>query len=160
MIFLTVGTHPQQFDRLLKKVDELIEKGIIKEEVFGQIGHTDYKPKNYKYEKFIGLEEFGKRMKEANLIITHGGEGNIGMAIQLKKNMVIVPRLKKFGEHTNDHQLELAEASKKAGYGIVIEDVKKIEEAIEEAKKFKVRKKEEGKIAELIENFIGVEFGK
>lgn len=56
MIFVTVGTHEQPFDRLLKKIDELIENKIIKEKIFAQIGYTDYKSKKFKHEKLLAFK--------------------------------------------------------------------------------------------------------
>ena len=44
MIFVTVGTHEQQFDRLVKKVDELKESGTLKEEVVIQTGYSTFHP--------------------------------------------------------------------------------------------------------------------
>ena len=46
MIFITVGSQKFQFNRLLEQIDLLIENKIIKEEVFAQIGSSDYIPKN------------------------------------------------------------------------------------------------------------------
>lgn len=38
MIFVTVGTHEQPFNRLIKKVDELKRDGVIQEDVIMQTG--------------------------------------------------------------------------------------------------------------------------
>jgi len=154
MIFVSVGTHKQQFDRLLKEIDQLIEKNIISETVFAQIGHSKYKPKKYKYKKFLGIEEFDKKIKNCSLFITHAGEGNIGTALQMEKKMIIAPRRKKFDEHTNDHQLELAEAIAKEKQAIVC-DINGIENALKTVKKIHVKKTEHAnKIIELIEDFL------
>lgn len=42
MIFVTIGTQKFPFDRLLKKIDELIESGFIKEKVIAQVGNSAY----------------------------------------------------------------------------------------------------------------------
>ena len=60
MIFITLGSQKFQFNRLLKAVDELVAAGKIKDEVFAQIGYSDYKPMNYKYEQFLDREKFSK----------------------------------------------------------------------------------------------------
>lgn len=157
MIFVSVGTHKQQFDRLLKEIDFLIEKKIIKEEVLAQTGHSTFKPKNFKFKKFMQLDEFDKNLKKCSLFITHAGEGNIGTALQMEKKMIIIPRMKKFGEHTNDHQLELAEAIKKEKQAIVIKNEKEIENALEDVKKIKIKQPKHAKnIIELIDNFVKV----
>ena len=45
MIFVTVGTHEQQFDRLVEAVDRLGENGDFDEEIIIQIGYSTYKPR-------------------------------------------------------------------------------------------------------------------
>ena len=107
MIFVTVGSQKFQFNRLLKKIDELIENKVINEEVFAQIGVSDYKPQNYKYKEFVTQDEFNKYLDEARLIITHAGNGVIVNAIKKGKKVIGIPRLSKFGEHVDDHQIQL-----------------------------------------------------
>lgn len=107
MIFITLGSQKFQFNRILKKIDELIEKDIIKEEVFAQIGYSDYRPINYKYEDFLDREKFSKLMKSSTLVITHGGTGAIITAVKAGKKVIAVPRLAQYGEHVDDHQLQL-----------------------------------------------------
>ena len=154
MIFVSVGTHSQQFDRLLGEVDSLIERGLIKEKVFAQIGHSKYKPKKYKYKKFLSLEEFDKMVEKSSLFITHAGEGNIGTGLQKEKKMVVVARRKHFGEHTNDHQLELAKAIRCEKQAIVCE-VSEIGEALKKVNNLKLKKTDHAKgIIELIETFL------
>jgi UDP-N-acetylglucosamine transferase subunit ALG13 len=152
MIFVSVGTHKQQFDRLLAAIDSLIEKKVIKDQVIAQIGHSTYKPKKYKGKKFLGMEEFDKQIKKCSLFITHAGEGNIGTALQLEKKMIVLPRREKFGEHTNDHQLELADAIKKEKQAIVIDEVSEIKKALKDIAKLKLKKTKHAKgIINLIE---------
>ncbi|MFA5358084.1 MAG: PssE/Cps14G family polysaccharide biosynthesis glycosyltransferase [archaeon] len=153
MIFVSVGTHKQQFDRLLKEIDGLIENKKIKGTVFAQIGSSYYTPKNFKYKKFLSLEEFDKNVKKCGIFITHAGEGNIGTGLQYEKRMIVVPRLKKFGEHTNDHQLELADAMRKENRAIVC-GPEGIERALVEIKKLKPKKTAHaGKIILLLKKF-------
>lgn len=53
-IFITLGSQKFQFNRLLKAVDELCEKGTVDAgDVFAQIGYSDYLPKNFSYKKFL-----------------------------------------------------------------------------------------------------------
>ena len=66
MILITVGSQKFQFNRLLEEVDKLIEKKVIEDEVFAQIGVSDYKPKNYEYKDFLTQDEFSKKMDESN----------------------------------------------------------------------------------------------
>lgn len=108
MIFITAGSQKFQFNRLFKYFDQLIEQGIITESVFAQIGATTYKPKNYEYVDFLESTEFEKRIEECNILITHAGTGAIVGALKKDKKVIAVPRLKKYGEHVDDHQKQIA----------------------------------------------------
>jgi len=107
MIFVTVGSQKFQFNRLLKKIDELIESGAINEEVFAQVGVSDYKPNNYEYVDFMKQEEFNDKINEAKIVITHAGTGVIVNSVKKEKKVIGVPRLSKYGEHVDDHQVQL-----------------------------------------------------
>ena len=73
MVFVAVGTQKFPFNRLLKAVDELIEQGRLEEEVFAQVGHSDYVPRNYAYKDFLSKEEFQSCIERCDLLITHSG---------------------------------------------------------------------------------------
>ncbi len=108
MIFITLGSQKFQFDRLLKAIDNLCEKGVINaSEVFAQSGYSNYVPRYYKYKSFLDRDEFSERMSNADIVITHGGTGAIIGAVKKGKKVIAVPRLKKYGEHVDDHQLQL-----------------------------------------------------
>lgn len=107
-IFITLGSQKFQFNRLLKAVDELCERGTIEAaDVFAQIGYSDYLPKNFNYKKFLDRDEFSKEMGKADIVITHGGTGAIIGAVKKGKKVIAVPRIAKYGEHVDDHQLQL-----------------------------------------------------
>ncbi|MEM5830887.1 MAG: PssE/Cps14G family polysaccharide biosynthesis glycosyltransferase [Candidatus Aenigmatarchaeota archaeon] len=137
MIFLTVGTIEYQFNRLIKKVDELVEKGKIREKVIAQIGYSTYKPKNFKYFSFASEEEILRLNKKARIIISHGGVGSIILGLQFKKPIIVVPRLKKFNEHIDDHQIQIAKEFGKYKKVLTCFDVEKLEQIIKKAKNFK-----------------------
>lgn len=131
MIFVTVGTHEQAFDRLLIKIDELIEKGIIKEEVIIQKGYSTYSPKKAKSFKMISGTQMEKYMREARIVITHGGPSSFISALRIGKFPIVVPRQKQFKEHVNDHQLIFCKQLVDRGYPIfVIEDINDLEKVI------------------------------
>lgn len=106
MIFVTVGTHEQSFERLVKEIDELKENGTINEDVIIQKGYTDYELKNCKAYKLIGYDDMQKYMKEARIIITHGGPASFIAPLSMGKVPIVVPRQKDFNEHVNNHQVE------------------------------------------------------
>jgi len=140
MIFVTVGTHPQSFNRLLKAIDTLIENGKIKEEVVMQIGHSTYEPKNARWFRFTDYKEIEKLNKEARLIISHGGAGCILTALSFDKFVIAVPRLKKFGEHTDNHQLDLVRVLEAEGKVIGVYNIKDLEKSLKTKKKIKTQR--------------------
>lgn len=105
MIFVTVGTHEQQFNRLIKEIDRLKECGVIKEEVVIQTGFSTYVCKNCKCEKIISYTQMIKYIEEARIVITHGGPATFIMPLQIGKIPVVVPRVKKYEEHVNDRSI-------------------------------------------------------
>lgn len=105
MIFVTVGTHEQGLERLLVELDNLIENGIINEEVFAQIGYSSYTPRNYQYKKMIGYSEMDSYVQKARIVITHGGPGSIFHPLQYGKIPIVVPRDPNFNEHVDNHQI-------------------------------------------------------
>ncbi|MDD6678371.1 MAG: glycosyltransferase [Firmicutes bacterium] len=109
MIFITLGSQKFQFNRLLKAVDELVENGTVTDEVFAQVGCSDYQPKHYRYRDFLDREAFAEEMGKSDIVITHGGTGAIIGAVKQGKKVIAVPRLAKYGEHVDDHQLQLVE---------------------------------------------------
>lgn len=110
MIFITLGTQKFPFTRLLKQVDNLIEQHLINDTVICQTGFTDYYSKNMMCKKFIEREEFQTYLEMCDLVICHAGAGTITSALKKGKKTIIVPRLSQYGEHIDDHQLELSKA--------------------------------------------------
>lgn len=131
MIFVTVGTHEQPFDRLVEKIDELKGAGIIQEEVMIQTGFSTYGPKHCKWSKLIPYGDMVKNVSDARIVITHGGPASFIMPLQVGKIPIVVPRQSKFGEHVNDHQLEFAKAmEQRQGNIIVIEDIEALKDTL------------------------------
>lgn len=110
MIYVAVGTQKFQFDRLLKIIDKLIENGLVKDEVFAQIGYSKYQPVNYSYKEFLSKKEFDEYIIKCNLLITHSGVATIMAGLKYNKPIVVMPRLAKYKEHVDDHQVQIAEA--------------------------------------------------
>ncbi|MFH0921487.1 MAG: glycosyltransferase [Fibrobacterota bacterium] len=108
MIYLTVGAHFQGFDRLLREADALAPEWG--EEVIAQTGRSLYAPRNMKAVAWLGYEEALRHIQQARFIIAHAGIGTIINAKKFGTPLVLVPRRKEFGEHTNDHQLEIVQA--------------------------------------------------
>lgn len=119
MIFVTVGSRNYPFDRLFKKLDELYEQGVLSESLFAQTGTSTYIPKHYEYKDFISQDEFLQRVKEADIVVSHGASGSIMKALNEGKKVIAVTRLEKYGEHINDHQIQNNEAFGSNGYVLV-----------------------------------------
>lgn len=131
MIFVTVGTHEQPFDRLVKYMDELKASGAITEEVFIQTGYTDYEPKNCGWSKLLPYSDMEKYVREARLVITHGGPSSFIMPLQVGKTPIVVPRQEQYGEHVNDHQLLFAlEVEKRQKNILVVQDINTLADTI------------------------------
>lgn len=131
MIFVTVGTHEQPFNRLIKKVDELKRDGVIREDVIMQTGFSTYEPKYCEWSKLIPYQQMIKNVEDARIVITHGGPASFIMPLQIGKVPIVVPRQHKFDEHVNDHQVEFARnVAERMGTIIPVEDIGKLEEII------------------------------
>ena len=158
MILVMLGTQNNSFERLLKELDKLKEKKIIKEKIIVQAGYTKYNSKNLEVFDFIEKDKLEKYQEEANIIITHGGVGSIVSSINKGRKVIAIPRLKKYEEHVNDHQKDIVESFSNNGYIIGINDVNELEEAYKKIDKFKPKKyiPNNSKIIKLVEDFIEI----
>lgn len=131
MIFVTVGTHEQQFNRLISHIDMLKKEGAIKEEVVMQTGFSTYIPEYCKSYKFIAYSDMKKYVDKGRIIITHGGPSSIIMPLQLGKVPIVVPRRKKYDEHVNDHQLDFVKIIEKRNRNIItVDEIEKLDTVI------------------------------
>ncbi len=124
LIFVTVGTHEQPFNRLIQYIDELKRDSEIDEEVFIQTGYSTYEPKYCQWSKMISYNEMLKKVEEARIVITHGGPASFIMPLQIGKIPIVVPRKQEYGEHINNHQVEFTrKIAKIKGYIIIVENI-------------------------------------
>jgi len=130
LIFVTVGSRNYPFDRLFRKLDELCEQGIIKDEIFAQTGTSKYVPKHYEYVDFLSPDEFMEKVEEASLVISHGASGSIMKALNAGKKVIAVTRLEKYGEHINDHQIQNNEAFDANGYVLAVYEMDELKDAL------------------------------
>ncbi len=127
MIFVTVGTM-RGFERLIKKMDDIA--GEIEEKVIMQIGFTKYQPKNSEYFNFMQIDKMIELYKKSRIVVCHAGTGSIIMALENGKPVIAVPRREKYGEHIDDHQLDIAGELEKEGLITVAYDEGDIEKLI------------------------------
>lgn len=142
MIFVTVGTHEQQHDRLVSKVDELIGERHITEEVFIQRGYSKYIPRNCPSEVLLPYEVMDQYYRNSRIVITHGGPCSIIQAMMYGKVPIVVPRMPSFDEHVDDHQIQFTEFLEKRNKILAIYEISKLSEII-------------ANYAEIIANLVG-----
>lgn len=131
MIFVTVGTHEQPFNRLIEYIDKLKENGTITEDVIIQTGFSTCEPKYCKWSKLLPYGEMQKNVADAHIVITHGGPASFIMPLQIGKTPIVVPRQHQYGEHVNDHQVEFAKAvSQRMGTIIPVINIEELGEKI------------------------------
>ena len=127
MIFVTVGTHEQPFDRLIKAVDDLKRDGVITEDVIIQIGFSTYEPKYCQWHKLFPYQAMRKLVNEARIVITHGGPSSFVMPLQIGKTPIVVPRRHEFNEHVNNHQVSFVKSvAERMGTIIVVNEMDKL----------------------------------
>lgn len=120
MIFVTVGTHEQPFNRLVEEVDHLKQKGFVSDDVTIQIGFSKYEPKYCEWSRLYSYQEMMDKVNRARIVITHGGPSSFIMPLQIGKIPIVVPRQKKYNEHINDHQVEFVKAVAKRKKNILV----------------------------------------
>lgn len=156
MILVLLGTQNNNFNRLLNAIQENIDNGVIDDEVVVQAGFTKFDSKDMKIFSMIDKEKFSKLQDDADLIITHGGVGSIISSLEKGKKVIVVPRLKQYGEHVNDHQIQIAERFKSLGYVKSVLDINELGETIKSMKNFipNEYKRSKSSVITIIEDFI------
>lgn len=106
MIFVTIGSQ-EPFDRMIKCIDEIA--GLITDhEVLAQVATGSYHPQHIKTVGFISPVEYNNYILKSSLVIAHAGMGTILSVLQTDKPLLIFPRLARFKETRNDHQVATA----------------------------------------------------
>ena len=134
MIFVAVGTQKFPLNRLLQQLDECVQSGKLTEPIFAQIGSSDYIPKHYDYQRFLDKEEYEQKISECDVLITHSGVGTIIAGLKRKIPTIVFPRLAKYAEHVDDHQLEIAQAFAQTNYVLMCAEDDDIAELVHKAK--------------------------
>ena len=155
MIFLTVGSQ-FPFDRLVRAVDGLIDKGLITETLFAQIGESSYKPRNFQSVTYLEKGVFDGYVKQASGIIGHAGMGTITVALSNRKPLLAMPRLKRYREVVNDHQVDIARRFSDLGHILAAYDVGDLSHLIRKLDSFvpKERKASPEKVVDRILRYL------
>lgn len=131
MVFVTVGSQKFQFNRLIRAIDVCVLSGLIKDKVFAQTGWSDYVPEAISSEPFLNHDRFVAEMESADIVIAHGGTGAIVAALKAGKRVIAVPRLSQYGEHVDDHQIQIVELFADAGLIVGCMDVSRLADTYE-----------------------------
>jgi UDP-N-acetylglucosamine transferase subunit ALG13 len=126
VIYVSVGTHHQAFDRLLGALAPLAEF----DELVVQHGCGAPPGEAQVAIPFLSVSEVFNYMKLAQAVVTHAGVGSFLMARRAGHVPVMVPRLRRYGEHVDDHQVELARALEGRGDAVVVWDMALLAEAV------------------------------
>lgn len=155
MIFVSLGTNDKSFTRLLDKIENEINLGNISDKVIVQSGYTKYESKNMQIIDLMPMEEFNKNIKECDILITHGGVGTILDGLKLGKKIIAFPRLSKYQEHVNDHQVEIINEFYDCGY-ILTGELDELVDLVKKCKDFKPKsyKSNNYKFNKMIKSFI------
>lgn len=156
MIFVTVGTQKFQFDRIFCALDELVAQGKIQDEIFAQIGHSTYEPRHFRWERFLDKEAFEQQIRHCDMLLTHGGVGTIICGLQSGKPVIVLPRLARFKEHVDNHQLQIAESFEKQNYVSVYREGDDLAELVHMAQthEYAVYRSERRVVIETIQTYL------
>lgn len=141
MILITLGTQDKKFYRLLEAVQKQIDNKKIKDRVVVQAGcSNDFKSDDMEIFDLIPMDEFDKLIEECDVLITHGGVGTIITGLRNNKKVIAAARLKEYGEHVNNHQLQIIENFTNDGFILSLDNFDELDKKINEVKKFKPKK--------------------
>ena len=138
MIFLTVGTQ-FPFDRLVRAVDEAVERGLIEDQIVAQIGKNAWQPRHFQAVATLPKTDFDDAYHRADAIISHAGMGSITQALERQKPLLVLPRRKCYGEVVNDHQVDIAEKFAGLGHLLAAGDVDELPDKLRRLKTFRPR---------------------
>lgn len=140
MILVTLGTQDKSFTRLLDSIQEQINNGNIKDKVIVQAGFTKYDSKDMEIFDLIDRDKFSDLIKKCDLLITHGGVGSILTGLKNNKKVIVCPRLSKYKEHMNDHQVQIVDRFYEAGYILKFNEGDNLGDILKKVDKFKPNK--------------------
>jgi UDP-N-acetylglucosamine transferase subunit ALG13 len=129
VIFVTVGTS-FPFDRLVREVDRLVHERAVSDTVFAQVGIGGYRPRGFESVEVLDKRDFDHYFQRADAVIAHAGMGTISMALELGKPLLVMPRLRRYGELVNGHQEATARHFEKLGHVLVADDERELVDRI------------------------------
>ena len=132
-LFVICGTQKFPFSRLTNALNLLVKDGIYQsDDIIIQSSVNVIKPM-FRYYELMPVNQFNKCIDKAELIITHAGVNSIITCMNKKKPLIIAPRKKKYGEHIDDHQIEIANLMRQKFDVVTINDFMDLQALIKEA---------------------------
>lgn len=128
MVFISVGTQKQSFRRLFHMVEE--SKVLQNQRIIAQTGHTHFSSNRLETIPFMSIDLYKKYINESDIVICHGGVGTIFDALYLGKKILAIPRLAKYDEHVDNHQIEVCEELEKEGYILYLKEYELFDDVI------------------------------
>ncbi len=128
-IFIMFGTQDKSFSRFFEVLKK--SKFIHENEVIIQSGYTEGQIEGVYIQNYFSEQEIQEHINSADIIITHAGIGSIINCLKQKKRIIVVPRLAKYKEQSNDHQLQIMEKYSSQGYIYPVYNLIEIDEAVE-----------------------------
>lgn len=156
MIFISLGSQKFQFNRVLEEMDRLIKEEYIQCKVFAQIGYSTYIPKYYEYSKFLDKNEYLAKIENSSIVVTHGGTGSIINSVKKEKMVIGIPRLEKYGEHVDNHQLDIIEQFAEAELIYAIKEMDELLTALNKVESINFRKYQSNteNVIKLLEDYL------
>lgn len=139
MILVTLGTHPQPMDRLVRELDRLLEAGVIEDEVVVQAAVFGYRPRLARAVQVLPYAELLDLIREADVVVTHGGTGNLATIRALGRVPVVVPRSASHGEHVDDHQRDYAARLRQLPGYLVVDKTEELAGVIAQARSMRTQ---------------------
>ena len=126
MIFVSVGTHEAPFDRMLRAVHDL----QLEEELVVQHGPSAVRSEQATEVEFVAFDEVVEHIRRARAVFMHAGVGSVMISLANGKRPIVMARRHEFGEHVDDHQVELARRMEASGLVTVVDDAETLRTAL------------------------------
>jgi UDP-N-acetylglucosamine transferase subunit ALG13 len=127
VILVTVGTHHQPFTRLIRALPTLPSRDAVV-----QYGHSP--PPAWRSAReavpFLAYDQLAALMDAADVVVTHAGVGSVLTALRMGHTPIVVPRLARFDEHVDDHQIELTQTLEETGRVIAVWEIDELASSV------------------------------
>jgi UDP-N-acetylglucosamine transferase subunit ALG13 len=127
-IVVTVGTNEAPFDRLVAAAETLSAEAVVV-----QRGASRLQPSGVRCVDYLSFDEFDTLVRSCRVVVTHAGVGSVAAALANGRKPIVVPRLHRFGEAVDDHQVSFARRLEEAGLVTVVDELHRLPEVVASA---------------------------